>query len=68
MTGYARKKQKLLAYANHIKGCSHWQRFAATEQDAVIVGEVTRDKNCDKLFAIPHRLPDNGPHISRNAY
>ncbi len=50
MTGYARKNQKLLAYANHIKGCSHWQRFAATEQDAVIIGEVTRDQKLWQTF------------------
>lgn len=32
MTGLASKNQKLLAYANHMKGHSHWQCFAATEQ------------------------------------
>lgn len=51
MTGYARKNQNLLAYANHIKGHSHWQRFAGTEQVAVIVGEVTRDQNLRQIWA-----------------
>lgn len=49
MTCYTRKNQKLLAYANHIKGHSHWQRFAAKEQVAFVVGEVTRDQNLQQI-------------------
>lgn len=36
MTGLASKNQKLLAYANHMKGHSHWQCLASF----MIVGDL----------------------------